>query len=48
MENVKILIDGLEKKMFPAEEKDVYVFYNISPKVVKELNRILCKSISYE
>lgn len=43
-----LMIDGLEKKMFPAEEKDVYVFYNISPKVVKELNRILCKSISYE
>lgn len=43
-----LMIDGLEKQLFPKKEKGVCVFYNISKAVVKELNRILCNSISYE
>ena len=43
-----LMIDGLEKQLFPKKEKEVYVFYNISKVIVKELNRILCNSISYE
>lgn len=43
-----LMLDGLAVQMFPNEEKGSFLFENISPSVVKELNRILCKSIRYE
>lgn len=41
-------IDGMAVKLFPSVVDDYYKFNNISPAVVKEVNRILCKSITYE
>lgn len=43
-----LMIDGLYKQQFPKEEDGYVVFYNISKAIAKELNRILCNSISYE
>lgn len=43
-----LALDGMAAKEFPFAQGDCFVFRNISPRVVKELNRILCKSISHE
>lgn len=42
------MLDGLAVQVFPKEENGSFLFENITPTVVKELNRILCKSIRYE
>ena len=41
-------IDGMSVKSFPSTSGDYYIFKNISNATAKEVNRILCKSISYE
>ena len=43
-----LALDGMAVKEFPYVQGDFIVFSNISPRVEKELNRILCKSISHE
>lgn len=43
-----LMLDGLSVQVFPKEENGSFLFENITPTVVKELNRILCKSIRYE
>lgn len=43
-----LMLDGLAVQVFPKEENGSFLFENITPTVVKELNRILCKSIRYE
>lgn len=43
-----LMLDGLSERQFPIEYNGNVVFPNISSSVVKELNRILCNSISYE
>ena len=41
-----LMIDGMAGGCFPSENGRKIVFYNISKPVVKELNRIMCKSIN--
>ena len=41
-------IDGMSVKAFPESSGEDFVFKNVSPATVKEVNRILCKSIAYE
>lgn len=43
-----LMIDGLYQKKFPGIDNNYVVFHNISKIIIKELNRILCNSISYE
>ena len=43
-----LLLDALTEQKFPREENGSFIFENISPSVIRELNRILCKSIRYE
>ena len=41
-----LMVDGMAAGRFPQEQGRHIVFYNISKPVVKELNRIMCKSIN--
>lgn len=43
-----LALDGMAIREFPSIKDDFYVFKNISHRVIKELNRILCKSIINE
>lgn len=43
-----LMIDGLYKQQFPNVGDDYVIFHNLSKATIKELNRILCNSISYE
>lgn len=43
-----LLLESLANKQMPTRSGDMYVFENITPSTVTELNRILCKSIKYE
>jgi hypothetical protein len=41
-------LDGLSYRSFPYQQGDYIIFEHIEYQVIKELNRILCKSIKYE
>lgn len=43
-----LLLETLAGGTLPTEDKGEYIFQNISPKTVIELNRILCNTIRYE
>jgi hypothetical protein len=43
-----LLIECMAFKKLPRQEEYNYVFENISVDIIKQLNRILCNSISYE
>lgn len=43
-----LLLETLAGGTLPVEDNGEYIFQNISPKTVKELNRILCNTIRYE
>lgn len=43
-----LALDGMAKMSLPYVQDDYIVFEHLSFPVIKELNRILCKSISYE
>ena len=43
-----LALDGMAKMSLPCVQGDYIVFEHLSLPVIKELNRILCKSISYE
>lgn len=43
-----LLLETMKNKMFPIKIENKYIFNNISPILIKELNRILCKSLKYE
>lgn len=43
-----LLIESILRGGKPTRDFDYYIFDNISKEIVEELNKILCKSISYE
>ena len=43
-----LALDGMAEKSLPYHQGDYFVFEHIGYPVIKELNRILCKSIKYE
>lgn len=43
-----LLLESMKVGILPEQKDNIFIFTGISQKVVKELNRIFCKSISYE
>lgn len=43
-----LALDGMAIKSFPTAVGDYFLFKNVSQSVVKEINRIFCKSVRYE
>ncbi len=43
-----LLLESLKNKTLPEKSEDSYIFKEIPPSLVKELNRVLCKSVRYE